>query len=152
MLTPPTLARAGARALFRPTSLRAFTTSAPSRVSENPVPANDPNPKQDPSPISATNAQTQDAAGSFDAGLQESVEAGEKKRQLQAPNRAGVWSRSQKERSAAMVGPRFEQTIIDEQVCLVLFSGAACRAVRRACRLDVRVEERERAIEREKRW
>jgi NADH dehydrogenase (ubiquinone) Fe-S protein 6 len=28
----------------------------------------------------------------------------------QAPNRVGVWSRSQKPRSQAMTGPRFEQT------------------------------------------
>ncbi|KAK4123330.1 NADH:ubiquinone oxidoreductase 18.4kD subunit, partial [Parathielavia appendiculata] len=29
---------------------------------------------------------------------------------LQAPNRAEVWSRSQRPRSVAMTGPRFEQT------------------------------------------
>lgn len=34
----------------------------------------------------------------------------------QAPNRLGVWSRSQKPRSQAMTGPRFEQTDFDLQV------------------------------------
>ncbi|KAI1646143.1 uncharacterized protein F4817DRAFT_341365 [Daldinia loculata] len=34
----------------------------------------------------------------------------EKRGLMQAPNRAGIWSRSQKPRAAAMTGPRFEQT------------------------------------------
>jgi len=34
----------------------------------------------------------------------------------QAPNRAGIWSRSQRPRSEAMTGPRFEQTDFDLQV------------------------------------
>lgn len=34
----------------------------------------------------------------------------------QAPNRLGTWSRSQKPRSKAMTGPRFEQTDFDLQV------------------------------------
>lgn len=34
----------------------------------------------------------------------------------QAPNKVGVWSRSQKPRSKAMTGPRFEQTDFDLQV------------------------------------
>lgn len=34
----------------------------------------------------------------------------------QAPNRKEIWSRSQRPRSAAMVGPRFEQTDFDLQV------------------------------------
>lgn len=34
----------------------------------------------------------------------------------QAPNRVGVWSRSQQPRSKAMTGPRFEQTDFAEQV------------------------------------
>ncbi|KAL6869539.1 hypothetical protein ACO1O0_000865 [Amphichorda felina] len=33
----------------------------------------------------------------------------------QAPNRLGIWSRSQKPRSQAMIGPRFEQTDFDLQ-------------------------------------
>lgn len=34
----------------------------------------------------------------------------------QAPNRKEVWSRSQRQRNEAMVGPRFEQTDFDLQV------------------------------------
>lgn len=34
----------------------------------------------------------------------------------QAPNRKGVWSRSQRPRQEAMTGPRFEQTDFDLQV------------------------------------
>ncbi|KAI1437721.1 hypothetical protein GGR50DRAFT_22472 [Xylaria sp. CBS 124048] len=33
----------------------------------------------------------------------------------QAPNRTGIWSRSQKPRALAMTGPRFEQTDFDTQ-------------------------------------
>jgi NADH dehydrogenase (ubiquinone) Fe-S protein 6 len=58
-----------------------------------------------------------DAMGARDAPLQEMVADGEKKRELQAPNRAGIWSRNQQQREVAMEGPRFEQTIMDTQVC-----------------------------------
>ena len=34
----------------------------------------------------------------------------------QAPNRVGIWSRSQQPRTKAMTGPRFEQTDFDHQV------------------------------------
>lgn len=34
----------------------------------------------------------------------------------QAPNRKDIWSRSQRPRSVAMTGPRFEQTDFDLQV------------------------------------
>ncbi|KAI1128508.1 hypothetical protein F5Y10DRAFT_173304 [Nemania abortiva] len=44
-------------------------------------------------------------------GLTENAERGLK----QAPNRAEIWSRSQKPRAAAMSGPRFEQTDFDLQ-------------------------------------
>lgn len=54
--------------------------------------------------------------GSFDKVLQESPEKGEERRVAQAPNRQGVWSRSQQPREKAMVGPRFEQTIMEDQV------------------------------------
>lgn len=39
-----------------------------------------------------------------------------KREVLQAPNRAEIWSRSQRPRSEAMTGPRFEQTDFDLQV------------------------------------
>ncbi|KAL1304205.1 hypothetical protein AAFC00_000628 [Neodothiora populina] len=106
-------ARFSAR-VFRPT-YRSFTSSSIRRISDNPIPANDPGSKTPPSPVSATNATPTSSQGSFDSALQESVEEGEKKRVMQAPNRATVWSRSQQERSKAMVGPRFEQTIMEEQ-------------------------------------
>ena len=52
-----------------------------------------------------------------DHALQESVEKGESLRVKQAPNRAEVWSRSQNPRAKAMSGPRFEQTLMEFQVC-----------------------------------
>ena len=82
---------------------------------DNPVPANDPNPKERNSPVSSTNALPTVAPGR-DKALVEDPFAGEQKRVMQAPNRADVWSRSQQPRSKAMVGPRFEQTIIEDQV------------------------------------
>lgn len=54
--------------------------------------------------------------GAEDAPLQEMAVDAERKRELQAPNRAGIWSRSQQPREVAMTGPRFEQTIMDAQV------------------------------------
>ena len=42
---------------------------------------------------------------------------------MQAPNREGIWSRSQKPRAEAMVGPRFEQTVMEDQVSFLLFYG-----------------------------
>lgn len=66
--------------------------------------------------VSDSNALPTSAAGAQDAPLQESTKEGERQRQLQAPNRAGVWSRSQQPREKAMVGPRFEQTIMQHQV------------------------------------
>lgn len=48
--------------------------------------------------------------------MQESPEDSEKQRQMQAPNRAEVWSRSQASRETAMSGPRFEQTMMQFQV------------------------------------
>lgn len=45
-------------------------------------------------------------------------EDAERRRVMQAPNRKEVWSRSQQPRELAMSGPRFEQTIMEYQVCL----------------------------------
>jgi NADH dehydrogenase (ubiquinone) Fe-S protein 6 len=66
-----------------------------------------------------------------DAPLQENAADAEKLRVMQAPNRAGVWSRSQNPRAKAMSGPRFEQTIMELQVsknsstlCFALISRA----------------------------
>ena len=103
-----------ASSIFRP---RTFSTSTLFRSTDNPIPANNPNPKPDDSPVSSTNATPVSSEGSFDKALVESVEDGERRRVMQAPNRAGVWSRSQNPREKAMVGPRFEQTIMADQVC-----------------------------------
>ena len=85
------------------------------------VPANDPAPKPPKPNVSATNAAPTSSEGSFDQVLQESVERGEELRVMQAPNRQapnrkGLWSRSQQPREVAMTGPRFEQTIYEDQV------------------------------------
>lgn len=90
--------------------------SAYSTTTDNPVPANDPQSRPARSPVSATNATATSSEGSQDKVLQESVEQGEELRTMQAPNRKGIWSRSQQPREKAMVGPRFEQTIMADQV------------------------------------
>ncbi|PNS16484.1 Lactobacillus shifted protein isoform B [Sphaceloma murrayae] len=96
-------------------SRRAFHPTASFARTDNPIPANDPNPRQPESPISSTNAVPTSSEGSFDRTLQESVEDGEKMRVMQAPNRSEVWSKSQNPRDKAIVGPRFEQTIMEDQ-------------------------------------
>jgi len=97
--------------------LRVFSTSTIARFPDNAVPANDPNPKKPQSPVSKLNAIPTSSEGAMDKAIVESVEDGEKKRTMQAPNRATTWSRSQQPREKAMVGPRFEQTIMEDQVC-----------------------------------
>lgn len=82
--------------------------------------ANDPSPPTPKPNVSGTNATPVDAVGAWDAPLQEEPEVGERNRQLQAPNRANTWAASQEPRERAMTGPRFEQTIMELQVCLVL--------------------------------
>lgn len=101
------------------TGRRQFNTT-PTRRADNPIPANDPNRSIDkqPSPVSSTNALPTSSEGSFDKVLQESVERGNEMRVAQAPNRQTIWSRSQQPREKAMVGPRFEQTIMEDQVRL----------------------------------
>lgn len=92
---------------------RSYSTS---HSTDNPVPANNPNPKPPQTSVSSTNATPTSSEGAQDKFLQESVEDGERRRVMQAPNREVVWSRSQKPRAEAMVGPRFEQTIMEDQV------------------------------------
>lgn len=55
------------------------------------------------------------------------VEEAQPKEVGQAPNRADVWSRSQRPRSTAMTGPRFEQTDFDLQVGAQEWLGVAAR-------------------------
>ncbi|GAB7342769.1 hypothetical protein MBLNU457_g0908t2 [Dothideomycetes sp. NU457] len=107
------------RALTTSLRARCFSTSAMLRnsSSDNPIPANDPNAgKPGRSPVSSTNATPLSSEGNMDKALQESVEKGEERRVMQAPNRKEVWSRSQNPREKAMAGPRFEQTIMQDQV------------------------------------
>ncbi|KAF2718947.1 hypothetical protein K431DRAFT_229692 [Polychaeton citri CBS 116435] len=89
---------------------RAYSTPT-----DNPVPANDPNPKAPAQTVSATNALPTSKEGSGSGYLQETVEEAEAIRSMQAPNRKDIWSRSQQPREKAMVGPRFEQTIMADQ-------------------------------------
>ncbi len=64
-------------------------------------------------PINAKGETTPETKSEEDSlGLTENAERGLD----QAPNRTGIWSRSQKPRAAAMSGPRFEQTDFDLQV------------------------------------
>lgn len=109
-------------ALTRPTALvRPYSSLKENPVTtttDNPQPANDPNPEkaQKNFAVSSSNRLPSSSVGSHDGALQESPEEGEAKRVMQAPNREGTWSRSQQPRSKAMVGPRFEQTIMEDQV------------------------------------
>jgi NADH dehydrogenase (ubiquinone) Fe-S protein 6 len=115
------LTRAPLRLLARP-STRPFTTtllrpsSQDHKVSDGNIPVNDPKEPRSPANVSATNAVPTSTFGAQDEALVETPEDGERQRQLQAPNRKGTWARSQQERSKAMVGPRFEQTIMEFQV------------------------------------
>ncbi|KAF2269408.1 NADH-ubiquinone oxidoreductase [Lojkania enalia] len=99
-------------------ALRASFSAPANTVAQ--IPANNPNPKDAKPNVSATNAVPTSSEGSFDQILQESVEKGEELRVMQAPNRQapnrkGIWSRSQQPREIAMTGPRFEQTIFADQ-------------------------------------
>lgn len=93
-----------------------YSSTAARFFPENTIPANDPTPRQPKPNVSATNATPTDSVGAGDFALQESTEAGERSRQLQAPNRASTWAKSQQPRAQAMTGPRFEQTIMEVQV------------------------------------
>ena len=84
------------------------------------VATNDPSPPEAVQNVSDSNAVPTSAMGLRDAPLQELPEESEKQRQMQAPNRAEVWSRSQESRERAMSGPRFEQTMMQFQVRLIL--------------------------------
>jgi NADH dehydrogenase (ubiquinone) Fe-S protein 6 len=80
------------------------------------VPANDPVSRDAKPNVSETNAVPTSSEGSFDKVLQENVTDAEKMRTAQAPNYQGIWSRSQQPREVAMSGPRFEQSIMEDQV------------------------------------
>ncbi|KAF7845963.1 hypothetical protein BT93_L5781 [Corymbia citriodora subsp. variegata] len=77
--------------------------------------ANDPTPAKVSPNVFKTNEVAIDAMGVGDAPLQEYTSDAERRRTMQAPNRAKVWSISQMPRELAMSGPRFEQTIMEMQ-------------------------------------
>lgn len=78
--------------------------------------ANDPSAPKQTQNVSQTNETPVDAMGARDEPYKELVPEAEHKRQMQSPNRATTWSKSQMPRELAMTGPRFEQTIIASQV------------------------------------
>lgn len=84
------------------------------------VPTNDPEPPAPVQNVSDSNAVPISPQGLRDEELplQEMPEDSERQRVMQAPNRREPWSRSQQPRERAMSGPRFEQTIMEYQVCL----------------------------------
>ncbi|KAJ5165667.1 Zinc finger CHCC-type [Penicillium coprophilum] len=90
--------------------VRAYSSTVP-RLNENPIQVNDPTPRKPTANVSATNAVPTEQLGN----LQEAPEVGERIRSMQAPNRATTWAASQQPREKAMVGPRFEQTIMETQ-------------------------------------
>jgi NADH dehydrogenase (ubiquinone) Fe-S protein 6 len=96
-------------ASVRPRFVRAYSSTLP-RLNENPLQANDPTPRKPTANVSATNAEPTDTT------IAEAPEVGERIRSMQAPNRATTWASNQQPREQAMVGPRFEQTIMETQV------------------------------------
>lgn len=79
---------------------------------------NDPTPPTVKPNVSETNAVPTDSMGAWDGSMQEDPAVAERIRSMQAPNRVSTWAASQQPRESAMVGPRFEQTIMQAQVCL----------------------------------
>ena len=115
ILSARTCTASAVRRIVQP-SRRTFIATTRQSSGEVKIQANDPSPKPAPPNVSGTNVTEVSAAGARDAPLQELPEEGEKQRQMQAPNRATTWSPSQQPREKAMVGPRFEQTIMEFQV------------------------------------
>jgi NADH dehydrogenase (ubiquinone) Fe-S protein 6 len=104
------------RALRTSRALRVPARFVSTKTTSNQVPANDPVERDAPPNVSETNVTPTSSEGSFDKVLQEDVAAAEKMRTTQAPNYKGIWSRSQQPREVAMSGPRFEQSIMEDQV------------------------------------
>lgn len=97
------------------TSSRSSASTNPSS-GENFIGINDPSRRKPVPNVSETDEKAVDSMGASDKPLQEDVADAEKRREMQAPNRASVWSRNQIPRELAMSGPRFEQTIMEAQV------------------------------------
>ena len=109
---PPTLFLRRTPILYR----RPYATR--DRTSDR-IATNDPNPSEAVQNVSDSNAVPISPQGLRDEErpLQEMPEDSERQRVMQAPNRREPWSRSQQPRERAMSGPRFEQTIMEYQVC-----------------------------------
>ncbi|KAK5049883.1 hypothetical protein LTR84_004001 [Exophiala bonariae] len=102
------------------TATRSFTSSSrlllqSPGTGENLQQANVSSAPKQTQNVSQTNETPVDAMGARDEPYKELVPEAEHKRQMQSPNRANTWSKSQMPRELAMTGPRFEQTIIASQ-------------------------------------
>ena len=99
-----------------------YRTYATADRTSDRVATNDPLPPAPAQNVSNTNAVPTSPQGLRDSDLplQETPEDSERQRVMQAPNREKPWSRSQQPRERAMSGPRFEQTIMEYQVSLLL--------------------------------
>lgn len=102
------------RALLQLTRRSPVVVSVRSYATDQPL-ANDPTPSKKTPNVSKTN-ETPIEWPNQDKWVSEKVERAEELRVAQAPNRKGIWSRSQNPREKAMSGPRFEQTIMELQV------------------------------------
>ncbi|CAI7615244.1 Zinc finger CHCC-type [Penicillium manginii] len=106
--------RLTALASIRPRfAVRTYSSTVP-RLSENRMAANDPNPPVVKPSASSSNVPT-DTMSAWDGSLSEDPAVAERIRTMQAPNRSSTWAASQQPREEAMVGPRFEQTIMQTQ-------------------------------------
>jgi len=105
--------------LRRFTPLIRRTYASYSTSSTTPVPVNEPQQSRTPA-VTQTNELPRNAFASYDKPQApiETVAEAEELRVAQAPNRKTTWSTSQQPRERAMVGPRFEQTTMADQVRL----------------------------------
>ncbi|KAJ5466595.1 hypothetical protein N7539_009551 [Penicillium diatomitis] len=98
----------------RSAAVRTYTSTVPRF--ENRMQPNDVNPPVVKPNVSETNAHLlTDRHEKWDGLMVEDPAKAERLRSLQAPNRATTWAASQQPREQAMVGPRFEQTIMETQ-------------------------------------
>jgi NADH dehydrogenase (ubiquinone) Fe-S protein 6 len=110
------LANARSRAIYQLTRRAQVSTRRAYAFSANDKrEVNDSKPSKEVPNVSKTNELPIETPHQ-DAPLQEYADDAEKLRVTQAPNRTGIWSRSQNPRAKAMTGPRFEQTIMELQV------------------------------------
>ena len=91
-----------------------------STTNDNPVPVNTTLRPSTATNATETNAIPTSPTHGQDRALVEDPVEGEQMRVQQAPNRLQTWSRSQRPRSDAMTGPRFEQMIVETQACRLI--------------------------------